>query len=141
MLKKLTVLPLILLFAWNAIFAASGGMLLCLHEDFSVHIDNPDAGIIHCESEHVDCERVLNRETHCSSCLDVEISGSELPHMLINDHQFLTSPDSGEVVLVSDFLAGLRSSFGGNAFKGFESNPPDLEALNLRIARTIILRL
>ena len=79
MKSRLSIFWLLSLFAWNAIFGAFGAILLCLHEDLSVHLET---GL----DAKVDCAPGLSKTavdfacvTGLQSCVDIELTGDELP--------------------------------------------------------------
>lgn len=79
MKSKLSVVWLLSLFAWNAVFGAFGGLLLCLHEDLSLHLETGLDTKVDCAPGVPEGSVDFACITGLQSCVDIELTGDELP--------------------------------------------------------------
>jgi hypothetical protein len=77
--KKICIVGLISLFTWNALLGAFGGLLLCIHQDFDLHLDEDSA----CKSVCADAHQERRETESClsvdESCVDIELVAEQLP--------------------------------------------------------------
>jgi len=139
--KKLTVLLLSGLFSWSALFGVSGGLLLCLHDDLSVHIEAEEASTVNCIEAEASCTCSMFEEDHCSSCWDVELDGDELPHMLPKDDLLVELPEYRELNSEFSFLSSDRNALMHFSMACYPSEKTGIEPVSMAISRTVILRL
>ncbi|MGZ0655835.1 hypothetical protein ACWPKS_09530 [Coraliomargarita sp. W4R72] len=93
MKSKVIIAWLLSLFAWNAVFGAFGGILLCLHEDLSLHLETSFEAKVDCAPN----SSVTSVDFACVSrlqyCVDIELTGDELPTARLTPaDSFPTSP-------------------------------------------------
>ena len=95
MKSKLIIVWLLSLFAWNAVFGAFGGILLCLHEDLSVHLETGFDAKVDCVTDLSEDSVDFACVSSLQPCVDIELAGDELPTAQ------LTQADSFPTVPVS----------------------------------------
>jgi hypothetical protein len=81
LIKKITVTWLLCLFVWNAALAGVPSLLLCLHDDFLLHVESGSFESALCDDsrcydDHADVE-MESRETCLieSDCTDLKLQG------------------------------------------------------------------
>lgn len=93
MKSKLSIVWLLGLFAWNAVFGAFGGILLCLHEDLSLHLETSFEAKVDCAPNSSVTPVDFACVSRLQSCVDIELTGDELPAArLTQADSFPTSP-------------------------------------------------
>ncbi|MDQ8205929.1 hypothetical protein QEH52_00275 [Coraliomargarita sp. SDUM461003] len=121
---KLGIVGLISLFAWNALFGAFGGLLLCIHQDLELHAEELHAEELHAEevneelaaaaaaaaaSSCVTDHCLPNQADACLAtgecCIDIELPAELLPVV-----RFKSDVSSAEsLVLLAIFIDCLRA--------------------------------
>ncbi|MDQ8194898.1 hypothetical protein QEH59_10705 [Coraliomargarita sp. SDUM461004] len=113
---KLGIVGLISLFAWNALFGAFGGLLLCIHQDLELHAEKLHAEEVNeelaaaaatasCVTDHC----LPNQADACLAtgecCIDIELPAELLPVV-----RFKSDVSSAEsLVLLAIFIDCLRA--------------------------------
>lgn len=103
---KIGIVGLIGLFAWNALFGAFGGILLCIHQDLDMHVEEEVvAETASCASG--DCE-TIQVDTCIDSgecCIDIELRAEKLPVTRLESDVNSVSP----FALLAFFIDYLRA--------------------------------
>lgn len=106
MIQKLTVAWVLSLFVWNAALAGVPRLLLCLHDDFLVHLESDASAESHCEDSH---GHVPSEDSDVCSvsdgCTDLELAGGELIPSRMSQRDVLDVPIFSSVVLCDLFVA------------------------------------
>ncbi len=69
--KRINILFLIL-FSWNALFGAVGGLLICIHDDMQMHAEMGEKDEDACDTAHALSETPRPRLEASENCLDIE---------------------------------------------------------------------
>jgi hypothetical protein len=75
--KRINILFLIL-FSWNALFGAVGGLLICIHQSLQVHADVGQKNIEECETVCDSSDSSLQNLEAAENCLDVELDALQM---------------------------------------------------------------
>ena len=89
---KICIVGLISLFAWNALFGAFGGLLLCIHQDFGVHVDEDAVNGFSCASDHGSVSVEVACVDTDESCLDIELLAEQLPPARLQSEAHFVAP-------------------------------------------------
>jgi hypothetical protein len=100
------IVGLISLFAWNALFGAFGGLLLCIHQDFGVHVDDDAAT---CSGEHEQISEQASCAVVDQSCVDIELLAEQLPVVRLESDTSSLVPHVLLAILV-DYLQAAEPS-------------------------------
>lgn len=108
MKKKLCIVGLIGLFAWNALLGAFGGLLLCIHQDLAIHIDDAFTCATACANVEINAQAnpdaVTHTDTHAAlpqtksclaieeSCVDIDLVAEPLPATRLRLQSLLEVP-------------------------------------------------
>jgi hypothetical protein len=91
--KKLTVIGLLSLLAWNVALAKVPLILLCLHDDLQLHLKSDEASGEHCDNTG---ESHSSNASDCCEikevCDDFEITGGALVSAVISNTEVFESP-------------------------------------------------
>lgn len=138
MLRKVIIVWLTSLCAWNAVFGAFGGLLLCIHDD-ALHIESAVESSATCPDNCGSVEAVYQTITITETCLDIEL-GQALIVVLRSDEGRLSLATSP---LLLANLTGTQPVFNFNELT--VSNklraPPLITAISVQVARTHALRI
>ncbi|MDF3128681.1 hypothetical protein P0Y35_05685 [Kiritimatiellaeota bacterium B1221] len=74
--KRISILYLIL-FTWNTLFGAVGGLLICIHEDFHFHSQVAPKLDAHCETVHAPHAPSPALVASEKNCLDIELDAAQ----------------------------------------------------------------
>jgi len=89
--RKLLASALLGLFAWNTVFGAVGGLLLCLHQSLTLHPELISGKISDCAPETTNRSTDGSTELTClsdaESCVDVELEAVDLSQVRIDEVQ------------------------------------------------------
>ncbi|MGZ0657400.1 hypothetical protein ACWPKS_17515 [Coraliomargarita sp. W4R72] len=109
---KICIVGLISLFTWNALFGAFGGLLLCIHQDLDMHVDEDSVNGFSCSSDH----SPVNVEVSCvdadESCVDIELLAEQLPPARLQSEAYYVAP----LVLLAVLIDYLQVSEPSLAF-------------------------
>tara|TARA_B110000285_G_scaffold59346_1_gene68172 strand:- start:682 stop:1089 length:408 start_codon:yes stop_codon:yes gene_type:complete len=84
---------LLSLFVWNVAFAGIPGLLLCLHDDFKVHVESEGAEHQHCEDGHAHVEsQEVGLCIVKDDCTDLELQGGEWIPSRLNEVRSVNLP-------------------------------------------------
>ncbi len=101
MKKKICIVGLISLFTWNVLLGAFGGLLLCIHQDLDIHVDDESACETACpdahEEEAHETESCLSED---ESCVDIELIAEQLPATRLNSGVAMTLPQATFTTLI-----------------------------------------
>lgn len=139
MCRKITVFAFLTLFAWNTVFGAVGGLLLCLHESLALHPELISGKISDCKSPCVDQpteEICLSDE---ESCLDVELEAVELPKVRIDEVQSM--PTSSALHSAIPEISEQNFTLRKIAHIVQARAPPELLNTSVLVTQTVVLRL
>jgi len=103
---KICILGLISLFAWNAVFGAFGGLLLCIHQDLGVHVDDDAvhaADGVSCADAHEETSETTSCVEFHEPCVDIELVAELLPATRLNSGASDLLPQFFVVVLIDYF--------------------------------------
>jgi hypothetical protein len=73
MIRKVSILWLVSLFAWNALFGAFGGLLLCIHEG-ELHFESVTETAVTCVDNCVESSVHEYSVSEPETCIDIELS-------------------------------------------------------------------
>ena len=100
---KLCRVGLISLFAWNAVFGAFGGLVLCIHENFDVHVDEDAAAGVPCSDSHEEADQAISCVDEDESCVDIELIAELLPATRLDLAASFVFPQAVDIVLIDHF--------------------------------------
>jgi hypothetical protein len=103
--KAIRILFLVL-FSWNALFSAVGGVLICIHDDSQMHADVGQKNEADCETAHASCGTVQQNITAADHCLDLELDAVEAMWMKV-DQSHVPPLLTFRVSHTADFNSGL----------------------------------
>ncbi|MEN8661733.1 MAG: hypothetical protein ABF330_04490 [Lentimonas sp.] len=95
MIKKSTVLCLLSLFIWNVALSGVPSFLVCLHQDFMLHVQPETEVDGHCEGTHEHAHDAATMEAACEiddDCTDLELSGTDLIPTRLNESETFQVP-------------------------------------------------
>ncbi|WOO42974.1 hypothetical protein [Rubellicoccus peritrichatus] len=138
MIRKLGSIWLMSLFSWNVLLGASGGILLCIHEDDSMQVEScGDAAACCCGDSAPTVD--LHSNSDCGDCIDVKIEGLEITSIRPDKLELLQLPACVFAFDINkDQVSFYRSEFLTEANP---RAPPQIESQSVEIARTIVLRI
>lgn len=139
MTRKAITVWLLCLVVWNGAFGAFGGLLLCLHQDLSVHVDAELEAGVACDSEHP--EVVDSCLSEAETCVDIELSGKVLPPTRLDEVEAICLSTMVPLLAVMpayfDVLPSLESFPAGVAPT---RGPPPVVAMSLQVVGFMQLR-
>jgi len=100
--RKIISVWLLCLIVWNGAFGAFGGVLLCLHEDMTMHVEAEAEGEDDCGSIQSSEGSEIACISPAESCVDIELSGHVLPPARTNEVEFLSAAPIFALVFLLD---------------------------------------
>jgi hypothetical protein len=138
-IRKLIVAGLVSLFTWNAVFGAFGGLLLCFHDDRSLHPELAAGAHNDCDAGDAGDAMGKGCLSELESCVDLELKAIELPDARVDDgqHSPVFTPHCSPLPETGDLNFGLweRAHFVQ------AQAPPALPRTSVLVAQATNLRI
>ncbi|WFB34500.1 hypothetical protein P3T73_10040 [Kiritimatiellota bacterium B12222] len=136
---KRIIIPFLILFSWNAVFGAVGGLLLCIHEDLQMHSEVGLSGDADCETSTLASDFEASCLSAAETCVDVEIKAaiSSLSRPDYSQFDGFINPFEYVGHLDTDLFFSLRE----NLFSVQPQAPPEVTAMSVHTVQMTQLRL
>ena len=98
------IVGLISLFAWNAVFGAFGGVLLCIHQDLGLHLEDEAVDGGSCAGVHAASDlSTVSCVDEDESCVDIELLAELLPATRLKSEIHFETPQVVALGLIDHF--------------------------------------